>query len=148
MMEKEELLPVEAIRRKGDDPPIIEPEIVEEEVVETGNSKNRRDVSWETEFRRCFFGTPPFPLTPDKLARLARCFDYAVPMSLAVFYPTLLRKECRLLLPRPVYGFHDGAFALMLETWARNTGFFRCSAIGNILKIYRRGSYEASNAEK
>lgn len=143
MTEKEELLPMDVIRRKDDDSPVIEPE-----VVETWNVKNSRGVSWETEFRRCFFGIPPFPLTADKLVRLARCFDYAVPMSLAAFYPALLRKECRLLLRRPVYGFHDWAFALMLETWARNTGFFRCSAIGNILKIYRRGSYEASNAAK
>ena len=143
---------VVALRRKGDDQPATEPEVVDAEVVETDDvekegQESRRSAGWKAEFQR-WFGVPPFPLSAEKLAFLVQRIDWNGPQLMGAFYPALLRQECGLLLPQTVYGFWDWRYPVILETWARNIGFFRCSAIGNILKIYWRGIYEASNAEK
>ena len=141
MTEKKELKPGSVFWRKGDDQPIIEPEVVKAEVVETDDvEKEKRQGSrtWETEFQR-WFEVSPFPLTAEKLAGLVRRVDWEGPQLFGVYYPAILRKECSLLVPQPVYGLWDLRYRFMLETWARNTGFFRCPAIGQVLEIYQMG---------
>ena len=122
---------------------IIEPEVIEPEIVETDDAEkegqeSRRPVTWETEFQR-WFGMSPFPLTEEKLAGLVWRVDWEGPQLFGVYYPAILRKECSLLLPQPVCGFWDWRYRFMLETWAWNSGFFQCSAIGQVLKIYQIG---------
>ena len=122
MTEKEELSPGGVSQRRGDDQSVIEPEIIESSSHLSRDNESRQD-----------FGQSPFPLTPKKLARLVQQFDVWGPMQLGVFYLAILRKECSLLLPQPVYGFNDGRFATLLATWNRNFMFFRCRAIGDVL---------------
>ena len=153
MTEKEKVVPGVVPRREGDGQPVIEPEIIEPEIIEPEvvepevvepddigkeGQESRRPASWKTEFQRRF-GIPPFPLTDEKLAGLVRRIDAWGPMQLGAFYPAMLRKECSLLLPQPVCGFWDWRYRFMLETWAQNSGFFRCAAIGGILNVYRMG---------
>ena len=125
---------VVALRRKGDDQPATEPEVVDAEVVETDNVEkeerqgSRRPVTWETEFPR-YFGVSPFPLSAEKLAFLVQRIDWEGPQLMGAFYPALLRQECGLLLQQTVYGFWDWRYPVTLETWAQNIGFFRCAGI-------------------
>ena len=149
MTEKKELVPGESPWQKGNDRPVIEPEIIEPEIVETDDAEkegqeSRRPAGWKTEFQR-WFGVPPFPLTEEKLAGLVRRVDWEGPQLFGAYYPAILRKECSLLLPQPVCGFWDWRYRFMLETWAWNSGFFQCSAIGQVLKIYQIGGF--SHAE-
>jgi len=127
MTEKIELVPGKITRREDNDQPVIEPEIIEPEVVESGSRLSR-----DREFHRDF-GQSPFPLTSEKLASIVQRFDVLGLMQLGAFYPAILRGECSLLLPQPVYGFDDWRFADLLTTWNRNFMFFRCRAIGEVL---------------
>lgn len=152
MMEKEKLVPGVVPRREGDDQPVIEPEIVEAEVVETDDigkeeQESRRSAGWETEFQR-WFGVPPFPLTAVKLKLIVRRIDRIGPMQLGAFYPVRLHEECALLLPHPIYGFDDWKFADLLVTWNRNFMFFKCRAIGEVLACFEmaRQNYENDEA--
>ena len=144
MEEKNKLVPTGRVpRQESDDRPVIEPEIVEAEVVETDDigkegQESRRTASWKTEFQR-WFGVPPFPLTAEKLAYLVRRVDWEGPQLLGPLYPAILREECSRLLSLPVYGFWELRYRFTLETWAQNSGFFRCAAIGGILNVYRMG---------
>ena len=138
MEEKNKLVPTGRVpRQESDDWPVIEPEIIEPEIVETDDAEkegqeSRRPAGWKTEFQR-WFGVPPFPLTEEKLAGLVRRVDWEGPQLFGAFYPAILRGECSLLLPQPVYGFDDWRFADLLTTWNRNFMFFRCRAIGEVL---------------
>lgn len=144
MEEKNKLVPTGRVpRQESDDQPIIEPEVVKAEVVETDDvekegQESRRSAGWKTEFQR-WFGVPPFPLSAEKLASLVQRIDWNGPQLMGAFYPALLRQECGLLVPQTVYGFWDWRYPVILETWARNIGFFRCAAIGRILWIYKMG---------
>lgn len=127
MMEKTKLLPGDVSRRRGDDQSVVEPEIVEAEVVGSGSNS-----SWNRELGRVF-GSSPFPLTSGKLEAIVWRFDVTGPMQLGAFYPARLHAECALLLPEPVQGFDDPRFFEMLITWNRNSFYFRCRAIGDVL---------------
>lgn len=147
-MKKQELMLGENLQRKDDvqpviEPEIIEPEIIEPEVVETDDVEkegqgSRRPVTWETDFQR-YFGVSPFPLSAEKIAFLVQRIDWERPQLMGAYYPAILRKECSLLLPQPVCGFWDWRYRFMLETWVWNSGFFQCSAIGQVLEIYQIG---------
>lgn len=142
MTEKEKVVPGGVSRRRGDDQPNIEPEIVEPEVVESDPSP-----SWVPGFHPDSEQLP-FPLTPEKLARLVQQFDVCGPMQLGVFYLAILRKECSLLLPQPVYGFNDGRFATLLATWNQNFIFFKCRAIGEVLAWYETMRWKNADYKK
>ena len=153
MTEKKELQPGNYPWRKDDDQPVIEPEVVKAEVVETDDVEkekrqgSRRPVTWKTEFQR-WFGVPPFPLTAVKLKLIVRRIDRIGPMQLGAFYPVRLHEECALLLPHPIYGFDDWRFADLLVTWNRNFMFFKCRAIGEVLACFEmaRQNYENDEA--
>ena len=152
MTEKKELVPGESPWQKGNDQPVIEPEIIEPEIVETDDAEkegqeSRRPAGWKTEFQR-WFGVPPFPLTEEKLAGLVQRFDVWGPMQLGAFYPATLRKECGLLLPQPIYGVDDWRFSDLLTTWNWNYAFFKCRAIGDVLAYFAmaRQNYENDEA--
>ena len=88
-----------------------------------------------------------FPLTAAKLEAAVRRSDTAGPMSLGPFYPSLLRKECALLLPWPVIGIDDPALTVLLDTWNRNFSFFRCRAIGDVLARYETMRWNNADRE-
>ena len=127
MMEKTKLLPGDVSRRRGDDQSVVEPEIVEAEVVGSGSNSSRVRESGRV------FEPSPFPLTSGKLEASVRRFDEIGPMRLGAFYAARLHEECALLLPQPVYGFDDPRFFEMLITWNRNSFYFKCRAIGDVL---------------
>lgn len=148
MTEKEELVPRGTPWREGDDQPVVEPEIVDAEVVdaevvEKKGQGSRRPVTWQSEFQQGF-GVPPFPLSANKLAYLVRRVDWEGPQFMGPFYQARLHEECALLLPQPVYGFDDWRFFEMLATWHRNSMFFKCRAIGDLLACLElaRQNYE------
>ncbi|MBE6370592.1 MAG: hypothetical protein E7055_00775 [Lentisphaerae bacterium] len=130
MTKKKELVPGKITRREDNDQPVIEPEIIEPEVVASGSRLSRDHESHRD------FGQSPFPLTSVKLASLVQRFDVLGPMQLGAFYPAILRGECSLLLPQPVYGFNDWRFFALLSTWNWNFTFFKCRAIGEVLALY------------
>ena len=107
-------------------------EVVDERPREERDKRKKRP---EDRFRQ-FFGEGPFPLTADKLVRSVYRCDYVGPWQLGAFYSARLRQECGLLLPRPVWGCDDPALTVLLDTWARNFMFFRCSTIGSVLAYY------------
>lgn len=146
MTEKKELKPGNVPWRKGDDQPIIEPEVVKVEVVETDDvEKEKRQGSrtCETEFQR-WFGMPPFPLTAAKLKIIVLRIDRIGPIQLGAFYPVRLHEECALLLRHPIYGFDDRRFADLLTTWNQNFSYFKCRTIGEVLAYFAmaRQNYE------
>ena len=116
MPEKNELMRSGKRYRGGED----QPEIIEPEIVEPGDRALKL----------------PFPLTAEKLEAIVRRNDAAGPIQLGVFYTAILRKECALLLPRPVWGFDDPALTVLLDTWNSNFMFFKCRAIGDVLVRY------------
>ena len=138
MTEKEMLVAGGALRRKGDDQPVAVPEIVDRDVVGSGSPS-----SWDRESFQDH-GQSLFPLTAAKLEVLVRRFDVTGPMRLGALYPARLHEECALLLPQPVYGFDDRRFFEMLTTWHRNSMFFKCRAIGDVLAYLEmaRQNYE------
>ena len=114
-------------------------EYVDAEVVDVSPFDEREERDEPHPAARCFkdiFGEAPFPLSASKLERLVRRCDFWGPRQLGLFYPALLRKECALLLPRPVYGFEDWGFSNMFNTWVLSPDFFRCTAIGAVLAYY------------
>ena len=138
-------MPRKITRREDNDQPVIEPEVIEPEVVASGSRLSRDHES----HRDC--GQSPFPLTSVKLASLVQRFDVLGPMQLGAFYPAILRGECSLLLPQPVYGFNDRRFASLLVTWNRNFMFFRCRAIGEVLaylEMMRQNEVNNANHKK
>lgn len=134
MTEKEKSVPGVALRQKGE-PPVMEPEIIDAEVVEKKGQGSRRPETWETDFLQEFC-VPPFPLSATKLAYLVRRIDWEGPQLMGAFYPAILRHECGLLLQQPVYGFNDWRFFALLSTWNWNFTFFKCRAIGEVLALY------------
>ena len=136
-MKKTKLLPGGVSRRGVDDQPVVVPEIVDREVVESGS-----DSPWVGESRQDL-GRSPL-LTAAKLEAIVRRFDVTGPMRLGAFYQERLHEECALLLPQPVYGFDDWRFFEMLATWHRNSMFFKCRAIGDVLAYLEmaRQNYE------
>ena len=112
--------------RLGDYRPINEPEIIE-----SGDRSQRS----------------PFPLTAAKLEAAVRRGDTTGPMALGPLYSSLLRKECALLLPRPVMGIDDPAFTELRDTWNRNFSFFRCRAIGDVLARYETMRWNNADRE-
>ena len=120
-------------RREGDDQQVVEPEIVES----SSCSFRDHESHWD-------FGQPLLPLTSAKLEAIVRRFDVTGPMQLGAFYPARLHEECALLLPQPIFGFDDRRFFEMLATWHRNSMFFKCRAIGDVLAYLEmaRRNYE------
>lgn len=131
MTENEELEPGKKTWQTGDDQPVIEPEIVEQEI----SKEKHGEMSLEKQFQH-LIGGPPFPLTAAKLEHIVQRFDILGPMQLGAFYPVRLHKECALLLPHPIYGFDDWRFADLLSTWNRNFMFFKCRALGEVLACF------------
>ena len=104
MMEKTKLLSGDVSRRRVDDQSVVEPEIVEAEVVGSGSNSSRIRESGRV------FEPSPFPLTSGKLEAIVWRFGVTGPMQLGDFYPARLHAECALLLPEPVDAWSDIAF--------------------------------------
>ena len=85
---------------------------------------------------RDFFGEDPFPLTSAKLERLTKLYDFYGAWMLGAFYSERLHQECRLLIPGTIYSACGWEWNIVLTTWFANQDYFRCKAIGEILKIY------------
>ena len=83
-----------------------------------------------------FFGEGPFPLTSAKLERLTKLYDIHGAWMLGAFYSERLHQECRLLIPGTIYSACGWEWNTVLATWFSNRDYFRCKAIGEILKIY------------
>ena len=83
-----------------------------------------------------FFGEGPFPLTSAKLERLTKLYDIHGAWLLGTFYSERLHQECRLLIPGTIYSACGWEWNIVLTTWFANKDYFRCKAIGEVLKIY------------
>lgn len=134
-----EIIEPEVVEPEVVEPEVVEPEVIEPEVVERENARQR--FSRRGGFR-------PFPLSAAKLEALVKRIDVVGPRQLGAFYPILLHRECALLLPRPVYGFDDVAFDILLATWSQNAGFFNCAAIGNVLAYYANAKERMNHADR
>ena len=83
-----------------------------------------------------FFREEPFPLTAAKLERLTKLYDINGAWILGAFYSERIHQECRLLIPGTIYSACGWEWNTVLATWFSNQDYFRCKAIGEILKIY------------
>ena len=85
-------------------------------------------------------GTPRlrYPLTADKLFRLARSVSACDPARIALGYryEFELKRECAITLAYPIY--KNDPMGLWTALWRRrqNWGFFRCSAVDAVLCAY------------
>ena len=119
----------EKIRKVGDTD-----SSVSEVVVAKNHNRKSEHPRAAAKFKRTF-GMKPFPLTAHKLENLVCRIDPYGPIQLGAFYRACLHQECALLLPRPVMCFDEYWHSVLMH-WINNPHFFRCSAIGDILKIY------------
>ncbi len=111
---------------------VKEAEIVDDSWQKTMPSKT---IEPEKRFKE-FLGEEPFPLTAAKLERLTRLYDIYGTWMLGAFYSARLHQECRLLIPGTIYSACGWEWNTVLATWFSNQDYFRCKAIGEILKIY------------
>ena len=113
-------------------------ESVDAEVVDADDEDEGSETADNTTSAQ--WGTPRlrYPLTADKLFRLARSVSACDPARIALGYryEFELKRECAITLEFPIY--KNDHMGLWTAIWRRrkNWGFFRCSAIDAVLYAY------------
>lgn len=109
----------------------VDAEVVDDMDEGSETADNTASAQWGTARLR-------YPLTADKLFRLARSVSACDPARIALgyCYEFELKRECAITLGFPIY--KNDRMGLWTALWRRrqNWGFFRCSAVDAVLCAY------------